>query len=353
MRNRIEQLISEVDADAQTSRGTAMADAQAADASLDAELLDAYSSTVVGVVKRIAPSVVNIEIHKRIPAGPHAGQMVRAGAGSGFVFTPDGFILTNSHVVADAAGIQVKLSDGRTCEARLVGDDTDTDLAVIRISADGLLAAELGDSAAIQVGQMAIAIGNPLGFSETVTAGVVSALGRSLRSQHGRLIDGIVQTDAALNPGNSGGPQCNSRGEVIGVNTAVIAMAQGICFAIPINTARHVAAYLIRDGRITRSYIGLSGQDVPLQRRIVRYFGLENGRGVLVNGIEPQSPASIAGLREGDVIVSFGGQVIEGVDQLHRLLTAQRVGEAMPITVLRSTELVQLTVTPQARTSRA
>lgn len=309
----------------------------------DSELLDAYSRTVVGVVARVAPSVVNVEVRHNVPGRP---KPVRAGAGSGFIFTPDGFALTNSHVVAGAASIDVKLHDGRTYAAQLVGDDPDTDLAVLRVAANGLVAAELGDSSAIQVGQIAIAIGNPLGFSETVTAGVISAQGRSFRSRYGRLIDGILQTDAALNPGNSGGPLVNSRGQVVGVNTAVIAAAQGICFAIPINTARFVAAYLIRDGRITRGYLGVSGQDVSLHRRVIRFFDLPNTGGVFVIGVEPDSPAQVAGVIDGDVILAVDHQVIQGVDDLHRLLTGQRIGTPLPMKVLRGNELVELTVTP-------
>src|SRR5687767_5560716 len=312
------------------------------------ELLDAYSRAVSGVVEKVGPAVVHIHVKHngdRTSPDPRKRQGGR-GSGSGFIFTPDGFILTNSHVVHGADEITVALADGRNVQARLVGDDPDTDLAVIRIIAPDLTAAAFGDSSALKVGQIAIAIGNPYGFQATVTAGVVSSLGRSLRAQSGRLIDNLVQTDAALNPGNSGGPLVNSRGEVIGVNTAVILPAQGICFAIASNTAKFVASRLMRDGRIRRGYIGVAGQDVPLHRRVVRFFNLENDSGVLVTGMEPDSPAAKAGLQDGDVIVAFAGKAITGIDDLHRLLTGELVGEQRPLTVIRRTEKVELTLTP-------
>jgi S1-C subfamily serine protease len=268
------------------------------------------------------------------------------GSGSGFIFTPDGFILTNSHVVHGADEIMVALNDGRSFPAHVIGDDPDTDLAVIRIIGSDLVTSELGDSSTLKVGQVAIAIGNPYGFQATVTAGVVSSLGRSLRAQTGRLIDNLIQTDAALNPGNSGGPLVNSRGEVIGVNTAVILPAQGICFAIAANTAKWVASRLIRDGKIRRGYIGVAAQDVSLHRRIVRFFKLETETAVLVTHIEPDSPAARAGLQEGDLIVAFAGKPIDGVDALHRTLTDDRVGELETMTVVRRTEKLDLSVTP-------
>lgn len=313
----------------------------------DDALLDAYSRAVTNVVEKVSPAVVHI----------HVKTGRARGSGSGFIFTPDGFILTNSHVVHGAEEIRVTLSSHARSEpsegadqffypARVVGDDPDTDLAVIRITAPDLTVAAFGDSSALKVGQLAIAIGNPYGFQETVTAGVVSSLGRSLRAQTGRLIDNLIQTDAALNPGNSGGPLVNSHGQVIGVNTAVIAAAQGICFAIASNTAQFVASRLIRDGRIRRGYIGVAAQDVPLHRRLVRFFNLPAETAVLVTHIEPDSPATRAGLYEGDLIVSFAGQSIPGIDALHRALTDDRVGEINALTVIRKTDKLNLEITP-------
>jgi S1-C subfamily serine protease len=307
----------------------------------DANLLDGYSRAVIGVAKRISPAVVNIEVQHKSQRGRPTG-----GSGSGFIFTPDGFILTNSHVVHGASRIHAALPDGRRFEAELVGDDPDTDLAVVRIDAPHLPHAVLGNSNALQVGQLVVAIGNPYGFQYTVTAGVVSAMGRSFRSAPGRMIDNIIQTDAALNPGNSGGPLVNSRGEVIGVNTAVIRPAQGICFAIPSNTATFVAAQLIQSGRVKRSYIGLGGQDVPLHRRIVRHHKLSGEGGVLIVHLEPDAPAAKAGLNEGDIVLEFDGQTIVRVDDLHRLLTEERVGKICEIQVLRQLEKVTLWITP-------
>jgi S1-C subfamily serine protease len=309
----------------------------------DSALLDAYSRAVVDAVAKVGPATVNIEVAVRGPQGPR-----RAGSGSGFIFTPDGFILTNSHVVHHADEIEVTLADGRRCEARLVGDDPETDLAVIRISASQLESAELGQGSDLRVGQLAIAIGNPYGFSATVTAGVISAMGRSFRAQSGRLIDNVIQTDAALNPGNSGGPLVDSRGRVIGVNTAMIQMAHGICFAIGIDTARFVAARLIKDGHITRSYLGVGGQTVAIHRRVVRYYDLPVETGVMVLTVEPDSPAARAGLQEGDVILSLDGQPIRGVDDLHRRMTGERVGQVAPLTILRRTERLALEIVPTA-----
>ena len=316
----------------------------------DDELLDAYSRAVVGAAEKISPSVVNIEVRRR-ERGPRTGQRRgggegRGGSGSGFVLTPDGFILTNSHVVHGAPGLDVTLADGRRREAQLVGDDPHTDLAVVRIAAPNLVPASLGDSGAIRAGQLAVAVGNPYGFQCTVTAGVVSALGRSLRSRSGRLIDDIIQTDAALNPGNSGGPLVTARGDVIGVNTAVILPAQGICFAIAINTAKYVAGRLIKEGRVRRSYIGVAGQNVDLPRRVVRFYGLPAESGILVVQTDEGSPARAAGVREGDVIVSYAGHTIAGIDALHRLLTEERVGVAAPLVVIRRTERMELSVVP-------
>jgi S1-C subfamily serine protease len=307
----------------------------------DDDALDAYSRTVTEVARRVSPAVVNIEV-----SHGESAKRGRGGSGSGFIFTPDGFILTNSHVVHGAGRIDAALPDGRRFAAELVGDDPETDLAIVRIDAPGLPHAVLGDSAALQVGQLVVAIGNPYGFQYTVTAGVVSATARSFRSSSGRLIDNIIQTDAALNPGNSGGPLTNGRGEVVGVNTAVILPAQGLCFAIPSNTASFVAGQLIQSGRVRRSYIGLGGQDVPLHRRIVRFHRLAGEGGVLAVQIEPAAPAARAGLLEGDIIVEFDGQPVEHIDTLHRLLTEERVGKPCPITVLRQREKLTLQITP-------
>ena len=307
-------------------------------ATSDDSLLDAYSKAVVRAAEEVGPSVVNIEVRKR------NGQ--RAGSGSGFIITQDGFVLTNSHVVHGADKIDVVLADGRRPDAHVVGEDPDTDLAVIRVYAPQLRPVRLGESKNIRVGQMAIAIGNPYGFQSTVTAGVVSALGRSFRASTGRLMDDILQTDAALNPGNSGGPLVNSRGEVIGVNTAVILPAQGICFAIGIDTAKHVAGWLIKDGKIRRSYVGVGGQNVPIHRRLVRHFQLAAPTGVLVISVEPSGPAARAGLREGDVIVEFKGQPIPSIDALHKLLTGEQIDVESEMKVVRRTEKLTLQVRP-------
>lgn len=278
-------------------------------------------------------------------AAPRAPREVQ-GSGSGFVFTPDGYILTNSHVVHNATRLLVTLADGRSFPAELIGDDPETDLAVIRIDAPDLIPARLGSSKSIRVGQLVVAIGNPYGFQATVTAGVVSALGRSLRSQSGRLIDDVIQTDAALNPGNSGGPLVTSRGEVIGVNTAVILPAQGLCFATAIDTAKFVAGRLMKDGKIRRSYLGVGGQNIPLPRRLVRFHSLPVESGIQVQTIEPGGPAQRAGLQEGDVIVGFGERPVANIDDLHRLLTDQQVGQRMPLVVLRRAEKLTLEVVP-------
>ena len=308
----------------------------------DAALLDEYSRAVVSAVERVAPSVVNIEVQQRSKNQPDS----IAGNGSGFVITPDGFILTNSHVVHGATRIVVNLSGGRDCPAQLIGDDPETDLAVIRIDAPQLVHVRLADSETLRVGQLAIAIGNPFGFQASVTAGVISALGRSMYSQSGRLIDNIIQTDAALNPGNSGGPLVNSAGEVIGVNTAMIRPAQGICFAIASNTARLVAGWLIRDGKIRRSYIGVAGQNVPLHRRVVRFYDLPLETGVLVVSVEKNSPAERAGLRAGDLIVAFNDQPIGSVHHLHKVLVGEQIGVGARLTVIRHTEKLELPILP-------
>ncbi len=319
----------------------------------DDGLLDAYSRAVIEAAERVSPSVVYIQVtgpRQRRGRQNRQGPGDITGSGSGFVFTPDGFILTNSHVVHGASKIDVTLMDGRRFQAELIGDDPDTDLAVIRITAPNLVPAHLGDSQTIRVGQLVIAIGNPYGFQYSVTAGVVSALGRSLRAQSGRLMDGVIQTDAALNPGNSGGPLVNSRGDVIGVNTATILPAQGICFATSIDTAKFVAARLIRDGKISRSYIGVAGQNVPIPRRIVRYYQLPVESGVLVVSFETdgdQSAAKEAGLQEGDLLIDFDGQPIRGIDDLHKLLTDERIGKETPVTVIRGVQKLTFTIVPR------
>ncbi|SPF48149.1 putative periplasmic serine endoprotease DegP-like (fragment) [Candidatus Sulfotelmatobacter kueseliae] len=318
----------------------------------DASLLDAYSLAVTSAVERVSPSVVNIEVHQSAGRTRSGQPRERQGGGSGFVFAPDGLILTNSHVVHNAARIGVTLADGRRMPASLIGDDPASDLAVIRVDEPGfdqpgLTAAALGDSQRLRVGQIVIAIGAPYGFQSTVTAGVVSALGRSLRSYSGRLIDDVIQTDASLNPGNSGGPLVDSAGRVVGVNTATILPAQGICFAIGINTAKFVASRLLRDGRIRRSFIGVSAQTVPVHRRVVRFYDLAKETGALVLSVEDGSPAKRAGLREGDVIVALEGQPVAGVDDLQRLLTEVRMGVSCSLTVLRWTEKLELKVVPE------
>jgi S1-C subfamily serine protease len=323
----------------------------------DSSLLDSYSQSVTSAVERISPSVVHIEVHQALPERDNGGSRSsepreRQGGGSGFIFTPDGLILTNSHVVHEASQIAITTTDGRRMRASLIGEDPANDLAVIRIDEPHfeephLQAAELGDSQKLRVGQLAIAIGAPYGFQSTVTAGVVSALGRSLRSYSGRLIDDVIQTDASLNPGNSGGPLVDSAGRVIGVNTATILPAQGICFAIGINTAKFVAGRLLRDGRIRRSFIGISAQTVPLHRRVVRFYDLANETGAMVLSVEENSPAKRAGLREGDIVVALEGQPVAGVDDLHRLLTDVRVGVSSGLKVLRYTEKLELRIVPE------
>lgn len=306
----------------------------------ESEALDAYSRVVTHVAESASPSVVRIQVE--------TGRE-RGGSGSGFIFTPDGFVLTNSHVVHGAEKIRVWTLESGDFHAQLVGEDPDTDLALLRVDAPGIRALKLGDSRKIRVGQLVVAIGNPYGFQYTVTAGVVSALGRSLRSQSGRLIDDVIQTDAALNPGNSGGPLVNAQGEVIGVNTATILPAQGLCFAISVNTAQFIAMRLIRDGIIRRGYIGVQAQTAPINRAIAHHHNLTINSGALMLAVELGSPAEKAGLREGDVIVALAGEPIEGVDVLHRLLTEERIHVRTELTLLRGTNKLQLKILPELK----
>jgi len=326
----------------------------------DGALLDAYSRAVIGVAERLSPSVVKIDVlgpqrparggRGRPSPGPGQGQPgggeQPSGSGSGFVFTPDGFIITNSHVVSGARRLEVSLQDGRRVPGHLVGDDPASDLAVLRVHETDLTVAPLGDSARLRVGQLVIAIGNPMGFDSTVTAGVVSALGRSLRSKTGRLIDDVIQTDAALNPGNSGGPLVSSAGVVVGVNTAMIRSAQGICFAIGMGTVRHVVTQLIRGGRVRRSFLGLAGQTAPVPRQIARHHGLPRETGVLVLSVDSGGPAARARLQAGDVLVAWDGRILAGIDELHRVLTEDAVGRAASVTVLRGKHKLEVTLVP-------
>ena len=308
----------------------------------EAEAMDAYSRVVTTVAESVSPAVVRIQVENKQGHG---------GSGSGFIFTPDGFILTNSHVVHGGEKITVSTPDSGDFNAQLIGEDPDTDLALLRIDAPVLRSVKLGDSRRIRVGQLVVAIGNPYGFQYTVTAGVVSALGRSLRSQSGRLIEDVIQTDAALNPGNSGGPLVNSQGEVVGVNTATILPAQGLCFAISINTAQFIASKLIRYGRVRRSYIGVQAQTAALNRSIARHYGLTASTGALVLAAEPGSPAQKAGLQEGDVITSLAGESVEGVDVLHRLLGEDMIGIATKLIVLRGSKRLEISLIPEMRPS--
>lgn len=312
-------------------------------------VLDAYSQAVTRVAEDVSPSVVKVEVARESRSRRRSG----GGSGSGFVVTEDGFILTNSHVVHAAPSIEVHLLDGRKAQATLVGDDPDTDLAVVRIGLSQLRPARLGDSGRLKVGQLVVAIGNPLGFQCTVTAGVVSALGRSLRSVSGRLIEGVVQTDAALNPGNSGGPLVASSGAVVGLATAVILGAQGICFAIPSNTVEYVAGRLIKDGRIRRSQIGVRGQDVPLVTRLSRFHDISEAKAVLVVEVVKNSPAARAGIREGDFLFGFAGEKVSGIDDLHRLLTEERIGRPAEVELLRGTERKSIPIVPEEKPAAA
>ncbi|MBL8012700.1 MAG: trypsin-like peptidase domain-containing protein [Candidatus Omnitrophica bacterium] len=308
----------------------------------DDELLDQYSKVVNGVYRTVSPAVVKIDIARNSQKGDPQAK----GSGSGFVFTPDGFILTNSHVVHSASVIDVSFTDGRTLKARLIGDDPHTDLAVIKVDGFNLKYATLGDSGRLQVGQLAIAVGNPFGFECSVTSGIVSALGRSIRSNSGRLIEQVIQTDAALNPGNSGGPLVNSKGEVIGVNTAIILPAQGICFAVPSNTAQWVAAQLMMDGRIRRAFLGVVGQNILLPEGIVHIDRLPVEGGIHVASLEDGSPAHLGGIREGDVIIAVNGLRVKTMDDLHRFLTTDKIGERIRCVLIRQFEKIVLEIIP-------
>ena len=315
----------------------------------DDGLIDAYSRAVTSVAETVGPAVVRLDVRRRARGrdGREGSGPEVAGSGSGFIFTPDGLIATNSHVVSGATQIGVTLSDGQAFRASLIGEDPDTDLAVVRVDGHRLPTVPLGESRGLRVGQVAIAIGNPYGFQSTVTAGVVSALGRSLRSQNGRLMDDVIQTDAALNPGNSGGPLVSSRGEVIGVNTAVILPAQGICFATAIDTAKVTIGHLLRHGRVRRARLGIAGQNIVLPRRMVRHFGLERDAAVQAASVERGGPASRAGLEEGDIIVGFAGKAVAGFDDLHRLLTEETLGARAALTVLRRGQRLTVEIEPE------
>jgi S1-C subfamily serine protease len=317
--------------------------------SADGGLFDAYSRAVTGIAETVGPAVVRIDVKRRLKGRDGRGRELAqevGGSGSGFIFTPDGLILTNSHVVSGASAIGVTLNEGQALQASLIGDDPDTDLAVVRVAGHKLPSVRLGESRQVRVGQLAVAIGNPYGFQCSVTAGVVSALGRSLRSQNGRLMDDVIQTDAALNPGNSGGPLVSSKGEVIGVNTAVILPAQGICFATAIDTAKVTVAQLLRHGRVRRGRLGIAGQNIVLPRRMVRHHALERDGAVQAASIERGGPASRAGLEQGDIIVAFAGEPVAGFDDLHRLLTEDRLGTRVPVTVLRRGQRLTLEIHP-------
>lgn len=316
----------------------------------DQPLLDAYSHAVVNAVEVVSPAVVSIDVHKAGSSGRRS--RAQAGAGSGFVFAADGLILTNSHVVDDASEIEVTLPDGREQRADLIGHDPDTDVAVLKITAPDLTALSFGDSQALRPGQLVIAIGNPYGFQHTVTSGVVSALGRSLRARSGRLIEGVIQTDAALNPGNSGGPLVTSTGHVVGVNTAIIAGGQGLSFAVPIRTVVAVLPALLRDGRVRRGYLGIAGQDVPLLRRVTRFHRLTQPTGVLVISLAADGPAAGAGVREGDIIVAVDTVAVAGLDDLHRLLTEDRIGATVKLGILRGAERLDVSVRVADRAPR-
>ena len=314
----------------------------------DDALLDAYSASVTRAVARVAPAVAHLRVMDK-----QRGAGGRGGTGSGFLVTPDGYLITNSHVAGNAQAIEVTLSDGRVAAAELVGDDPDSDLAVLKVAAADLSWCRFGDSRSVRVGQIAVAIGSPYGFQHTVTAGIVSALGRSMRARTGRLLDNVLQTDAALNPGNSGGPLVDASGEVIGVNTAVVVAAQGICFAIASATAERVAVALIREGHVRRAWLGVGGQTVALPRRVVRHFALARESGVRIDVVEPESPATSAGFLRGDIVVALDASAIADIDDLQRALGAEAIGRSAAFRVLRGNALLTLAAVPAERQKRA
>ncbi|HEY7903789.1 MAG TPA: trypsin-like peptidase domain-containing protein [Casimicrobiaceae bacterium] len=307
----------------------------------DGLLLDAYSAAVSGAVARVAPAVAHVEVSRASDR--------KRGSGSGFFITPDGYLVTNSHVASGARELKVTLADGREADARMIGDDPDSDLAVLAVAASDIAWCRFGDSEALQVGQIAIALGSPYGFQHSVTAGIVSALGRTMRASTGRLLDNVLQTDAALNPGNSGGPLVDSQGRVIGVNTAVIASAQGISFAIASSSAERVASTLIRHGRVRRGWLGVGGMTYVLPRRYVRHFALASASGVRVESVERGSPAAVAGLARGDIVIAIDDAPVQSVDDLQRRLAADSIGRAIAITAIRRDAVVRLAATPAER----
>lgn len=310
------------------------------------EIMDAYSKAVIYASRVISPAVVKIDVRKR--AGRRrSGQEQPAGSGSGFIFTPDGFIMTNSHVVSGASSLMVTLTNGQSYKADPIGNDPHSDLAVIRIDATLPDFARLGNSQNLQVGQLVIAVGNPYGYQCTVTAGVVSALGRSLASQTGRIIDNVIQTDAALNPGNSGGPLVTARGEVIGVNTAIILPAQGICFATAINSAKLIASHLIQYGRFRRSSLGIAGQTILLHKRLIRYYNLRNEKGVFVVAVSKNSPAENGGLLNGDIIIEYDGHIINSIEDLQKELSEDQIGAYKQLVIIRHTQKKVLNIIPE------
>ncbi len=314
----------------------------------DLELLDAYSRCVVDTLERTRAGVVSLQVEAARPVRRGTGS--GGGSGSGFLITPDGYALTNSHVVAPGGAVRVRFDDDTECDARVVGTDPDTDLAVVHLGAPRALShLELGDSTRLRVGQVAIAIGNPLGLGHTVTTGVISALGRSLRAQSGRSIDNVIQTDASLNPGNSGGPLLDTRAQVIGVNTAIIKGAQSLCFAVPAQTARWVVSELLRHGRVRRAWLGVAARTVPLARRVARHHGLHLDSAVQLDDITPEGPASRAGLRIGDRIVTVDDAVVGDVDHLHRLLGSERIGRPTRLDLLRGSGRSSVQLVPELR----